>query len=73
MPQTLKKLKGYIALGLSFCLSVHLFVRWLQKESYSLEISLIDLSSKIVDPYFLIKIISLCGVMPLLKAYIEVL
>ena len=49
MPPTLKKLKQHIAL----CLLVLLFVRPLQKLSYSFEILLIDLSSKKVDPYFL--------------------
>ena len=65
MPPTLKKLKGHIALGL--CVrplqildKVLKFHRWTQHH-------------KITDPYFVIWIISLCGVMPLLKGHNEIL
>ena len=67
---TLKKLKRHIALGLS----VLPFVRPLQKSSYIFEILQINLYQNcIVDPFFFVQIISLCGVTPLLKGHNEIL
>ena len=72
MPPTLEKLKGYIALGVSFHPSISPSVRPLVRASvqnllrYSFEI-------QVIDTYFLVWIISLCGVMPLLKGYNDIL
>ena len=64
----MEKLKGHIVLGLSVRASVQNLSR------YSFEILYMDFHQKIIDTYFFkVWIISICGVMPLLKGHNDIL